>query len=124
MEEIKDKKEHEDPNCIKVVVDNKDFAMYFSREPIPSRKKGADNVIMLKQICIIPFRRDFLLTFNKLEPTALEKIESIDMLRILGYGHKIKMVHSTFDTYSVDTRQDLEKVEKIMLNDKLLLKYK
>jgi len=124
MKEIRNKEEHEDPNCIKVVVDNKDFALYFSREPIPSRKKYADNVVMFKQICIIPFRRDFLLTFNRLKPTALEKIESIDMLRVLGYGHKIKMVRSSFDTYSVDTRQDLEKVEKIMLNDKLLLKYK
>lgn len=121
---ISSREEHEDPNLIKVVVDNNNFALYFSREPIPSRKKGADDVIMLKQICVIPFRRDFLLSFNNLAPTILEKIESIDMLRILGHGYKVKMVFSSFETYSVDTLQDLKRVEKLMLNDALLPKYK
>ena len=88
---------------MKVVVDQAGFALYFSREPIPSRKKGASEVPMLKQVCIIPFRRDFLLKFNNLAPTPLEIIESVDMLRVLEHGFRVKMVMSEHRTYSVDT---------------------
>src|SRR3989304_8143510 len=59
MAELKNEKEFEDPNEVKVVVDKFNNALYFSREPIPSRKKGAKQVPMLKQVCIIPFRRDY-----------------------------------------------------------------
>ena len=59
-------KEFEDPNEIKVVVDKNSNAIYFSREPIPSRKKGVENVLMLKQVCIIPFKRDYLIKFNQI----------------------------------------------------------
>jgi len=123
MAPLKDIKEHKDPNEIKVVVNKNNFALYFSREPIPSRKKGASEIPMLKQVCIIPFKRDFLLKFNQLEPTPLEKIESIDMLRILEHGYKVKMVMSPYNTYSVDTLEDLKKVEKIMMSDPLVKKY-
>ena len=114
---LKNVGEHEDPNEVKVVVDKDDFALYFSREPIPSRKKGVKEVPMLKQVCIIPFRRDFLLKFNRLEPTPLEKIESVDMLRILEHGYKVKMVMSPYNTCSVDTPEDLRKVEQLMKDD-------
>ena len=123
MAPLKTKEEHEDPNEPKVVVDKRNFALYFSREPIPSRKKGVEEVPMLKQVCIIPFRRDFLLKFNKLERTPLEKIESVDMLRVLEHGYKVKMVMSEFQTYSVDTNEDLKKVEKLMANDSLMKLY-
>ena len=123
MAPLKNVEEHEDPNEVKVVVDKDNFALYFSREPIPSRKKGAKEIPMLKQVCIIPFQRDFLLKFNQLEPTPLEKIESVDMLRILEHGYKVKMVMSLYNTYSVDTLEDLRKVEQLMDNDKLLPTY-
>lgn len=123
MAPLKNVWEHEDPNEVKVVVDKDDFALYFSREPIPSRKKGVKEVPMLKQVCIIPFIRDFLLKFNQLEPTPLEKIESVDMLRILEHGYKVKMVMSPYNTCSVDTPEDLRKVEQLMNNDPLLPKY-
>src|SRR5207247_8314561 len=55
MSPLKDRAEHEDPNEVKVVVDKEGYALYFSREPIPSWKKGAKHVPMLKQVCIIPF---------------------------------------------------------------------
>uniref|UniRef100_UPI0019550056 cytidylyltransferase domain-containing protein n=1 Tax=Stenotrophomonas maltophilia TaxID=40324 RepID=UPI0019550056 len=64
MATMKSKEEHEDPAEVKVVVDKNNYSLYFSREPIPSRKKGVDNVPMLKQVCIIPFRRNFLLEYN------------------------------------------------------------
>lgn len=123
MTPLKNVKEHEDPNEIKVVVDKDNFALYFSREPIPSRKKAAKEIPMLKQVCIIPFRRDFLLKFNRLEPTPLERIESVDMLRILEYGYRVKMVESKYETYSVDTPEDLKRVEGKMRNDFLIRQY-
>lgn len=70
----------ENRNTVKVFINRKNDALYFFREAIPSRKMGAKTVPMLKQVCIIPFRRDYLLKFNELEPTDLERIESIDML--------------------------------------------
>jgi 3-deoxy-manno-octulosonate cytidylyltransferase (CMP-KDO synthetase) len=123
MASIKTRKEHEDPNEVKVVVDKDNFALYFSREPIPSRKKGATKIPMFKQVCIMPFRRDFLVTYTKLEPTPLEIVESVDMLRALEHGHKVKMVHTQFETYSVDTPEDLLKVAKFMEKDKLVKRY-
>lgn len=124
MAPLKSKVEHRDPNEVKVVVDKNNFALYFSREPIPSWKKGAKEVPMYKQVCIIPFRRDFLIKFNELVSTPLEIVESIDMLRILEHGYKVKMVLTEFETYSVDTPEDLRRIENLMMNDKLISYYK
>jgi len=113
----------EDPNEVKVVVDKFDNALYFSREAIPSRKKGITEVPMLKQVCIIPYERDFLLKFNEWEQTPLEIIESVDMMRILENGMKVKMVMTKHQTYSVDTLEDLKKTEAAMNNDSLMKTY-
>ncbi|MDD5421870.1 MAG: 3-deoxy-manno-octulosonate cytidylyltransferase [Candidatus Omnitrophica bacterium] len=123
MADIMTRQEQEDPNEVKVVVDNDGFALYFSREPIPSWKKGAKTVPMRKQVCIIPFRRDFLLKFNGLKQTPLEIVESVDMLRVLENGYKVKMVPTKYVTYSVDTPEDLGTVEEAMKGDKLLAGY-
>jgi 3-deoxy-manno-octulosonate cytidylyltransferase (CMP-KDO synthetase) len=120
MAPLKNRREHEDPNEVKVVVDQHDFALYFSREPIPSRKKGGKDVPMFKQVCIIPFRKKFLLKFNQLTPTPLEVVESVDMLRILEHGYRVKMVRSDYKTYSVDTPFDLKVVVKRMTKDPLI----
>lgn len=120
---MKTRKEHEDPNVVKVVVDKNNYALYFSREPIPSWKKGADQVPMLKQVPVIPFRRDFLFKFTQLEPTPLEKIEAVDMLRVIEHGYKIKMVLTRFETYGVDTPEDLCFVEERMKTDLLVKRY-
>jgi 3-deoxy-manno-octulosonate cytidylyltransferase (CMP-KDO synthetase) len=117
MAPVKDKEEQDDPNQVKVVVDKDMFALYFSREPIPSRKRGVKDAPMHKQVPVIPFTRDFLIKFNRLSPTPLEKIESVDMLRVLEHGYKLKMVPVSFDTHSVDTPQDLKKVEKLMKDE-------
>lgn len=123
MASMQTREEHEDPAEVKVVVDKNYNALYFSREPIPSRKKGVDNVPMLKQVCIIPFRRDFLLEYNKMEQTPLEIIESVDMNRLLENGIRIKMVMREEKTYSVDTIADLDNVNSKMKNDPLLNQY-
>jgi len=123
MSPLRSREEHDDPNEVKVVIDKNGFALYFSREPIPSWKKGAKDVPMFKQVCIIPFRRDFLIKFNELVPTPLEIIESVDMLRVLENGLKVKMVSTDFETYSVDTEEDRSTVEALMGADVLISKY-
>ena len=123
MTSFKDRTEHDDPSEIKVVVDSDNFALYFSREPIPSRRKQIKGIIGFKQVCIIPFRREFLLKFNSLPQTPLEIAESADMLRVLEHGYKVKMVYSPYKTYSVDTKKDLLKVASLMKTDKLVKKY-
>lgn len=110
---IQTKKEFNDNNCIKVVCDLDDNALYFSREPIPTSMHN-ENIPMGKQICIIPFRRDFLLKYIKLKETPLEIAESIDMNRILEHGYKVKMVPTNYNTHAVDTPKDLKKVEKML----------
>ena len=110
---IKSQEEFQDKNCIKVVTDNNDNAMYFSREPIPTQKYNR-NVPMKKQVCVIPFERDFLFEYQNMKPTPLEIVESVDMMRILQNGLKVKMIPTKYNTFAVDTKADLLKVEKLM----------
>jgi len=114
MGKIKSIEEFNDPNEVKVVADLNNNAIYFSRESINS---------MHKQICIIPFRRDYLIKFNEMEETSLEIIESIDMLRVIENGEKVKMVMTDADAYSVDTPDDLIKVQQKMVADSLMSNY-
>jgi 3-deoxy-manno-octulosonate cytidylyltransferase (CMP-KDO synthetase) len=104
--------EFEDRNCIKVVCDLNSNALCFSREPIPTRKFG--DVTMKKQVCIIPFRREFLLEYTDLSPTPLEIAESVDMMRVLEHGLKVKMIPTRYVSHAVDTLSDLHKVENFM----------
>ena len=115
--------EFEDPNEVKVVMDKFNNAMYFSREPIPSRKKGVLTVPMKKQVCVIPFTRDFLLKFNEMEPTPLEIVESVDMMRVLENGGKVKMIETQYNTKAVDTQVDLNRVVEMMKDDVLKSEY-
>ncbi len=106
--------EFEDRNCIKVVCDLHGNALYFSREPIPTRSK-IPLIPIGKQVCVIPFRRDFLLEYTRMTPTPLEIAESVDMMRVLEHGLKVKMALTRHCTQSVDTPADLKKVEKLMV---------
>jgi 3-deoxy-manno-octulosonate cytidylyltransferase (CMP-KDO synthetase) len=125
MSRIRSPEEFRDHNTIKVVIRRDGFALYFSREPIPTAgvKGFSSGIPLYKQVCIIPFRRDFLLKFAQLPPTPLEVVESIDMLRILEHGYQIKMVESKYETHSVDTPEDLLIVEQMMVKDSLFSKY-
>ena len=123
MSNIDTIEEFENPNEVKVVIDNISNALYFSREAIPSQKKFTSKFPMLKQVCIIPFRREYLLKFNAMARTNLEIIESIDMLRVLENGEKIRMVMTNINSLSVDTEYDLMRVKKAMINDQLMNKY-
>jgi len=121
---IRSVEEFEDRNTIKVVMAQNGDALYFSREPIPTRQRLAFGQFpTYKQVCVIPFRRNFLLRYIALEPTPLEQAESIDMLRALEHGYPIRLVKSEYITQSVDTPEDLARVEALMKNDPLLKHY-
>ena len=110
---IDTEEEFVDPNSIKVVVDRELRAVYMSRRPIPTRAvPGQDDIF--KQVCIIPFRRDFLIEYTKLDPTPLEIHESIDMLRVIEHGMHVHMAPTVGFSQAVDTPADLEKVEELM----------
>ncbi|PYS15203.1 MAG: 3-deoxy-manno-octulosonate cytidylyltransferase [Acidobacteria bacterium] len=115
---IRSMKEMMDPNTIKVVTAKNGDALYFSRQPIPSRTSNG-----LKQVCVIPFRRNFLFQYKTLEPTHLEIAESVDMLRILEHGFKVRMVITDYETHSVDTPADLALVERLLEADPLTKSY-
>ncbi len=123
MAEIDDLSEFEDPNEVKVVVNKRNEALYFSREAIPSLKKFNKEATKLKQVCIISFRRDYLLEFNNMPQAPLEIIESVDMMRVIENDDIVKMVLTNTNTWSVDTKEDLEKVEQKMKNDILIKEY-
>lgn len=115
--------EFEDANTVKVVMDCDGFALYFSREPIPSRKKSEDAVPMWKQLGLIAFTREALVAYTRLEPTPLERIESVDMNRLLEHGRRILTVPTAHLTAAVDTPQDLKRVERLMRDDPLVARY-
>lgn len=122
---IESLEEFEDPNTIKVVVDQQGFALYFSREPIPTQRIiEFEELPIYKQVCVIPFRKDFLLKFTKLSPTPLEIAESIDMMRALEHGYKVKMVETEYETHAVDTPEDRKLVEEMMKEDRLFPTYR
>jgi len=116
--------EYYDRNTIKVVTDVHWDALYFSRAPIPTlifadvERGGA-----FKQVCVIPFRRDFLREFARLPQTPLERAESIDMLRVIENGGRVRIAPTEVDTHAVDTTKDLRLVESLMKDDPLILRY-
>jgi len=120
---IKSKREVESPNEVKVVMDVEGNALYFSREPIPSCRKTKEPVTYYKQVPIIPFRRDFLLEYSRMPPTPLEIIESVDMLRVLERGIKIRMVETRYEVKAVDVPEDVPLVERAMASDPLFRMY-
>lgn len=124
ISKIENDRDFYNPNVIKVVKDYNNFALYFSREPIPSEKKYRGHYKRYKQVCILSFRRPFLLQFMNIHSAQLETVESIDMLRILEYGYKIKLIETHFKTQAVDNKNDRKIVEKIIAKDPLFLKYK
>jgi 3-deoxy-manno-octulosonate cytidylyltransferase (CMP-KDO synthetase) len=127
MKKIEDTKEISDPNVVKVVIDKEGFALYFSRAAVPFYRdewKTLDYVsrftvhdsrfTIYKHIGIYSYRRHVLLSLAGKEPTELEKIEKLEQLRALENGIKIKVKETFFETYGVDTPEDLERVEKCL----------
>lgn len=111
------------PSDIKVVLNENNDVMYFSRTDIPSDSR-TENPPLLKAYHIVPFRKDFLIQYAGWEKGRLEKIEFNEYLRILEKGYKIRAVNVESDAVSVDTEEDLEYVRNKMTSDKYFSKYK
>lgn len=110
--ELNDPSEINNPNNVKVVSDRNGNALYFSRSPIPfERNKNQSKVY--KHIGIYAYRKNFLLEYAAMEPTPLEQAESLEQLRALENGHKIKLLISADKFIGVDTEEDLQLVNKI-----------
>ena len=116
MKAISNIKEIENPNNVKVVTDKNDFALYFSRTPIPFCSDSNLNVKYFKHIGVYGFRKKSLLDFYNSKPTKLEQSEKLEQLRYLENGKKIKMVITDFDGIGIDTIEDLVKARKL-IND-------
>ena len=102
------------PNRIKVVVDNINDAIYFSRSAIPNPQNFSGDSFevypFLRHIGLYAYRSDILKQITKLEPTALEKIESLEQLRWMYYGYKIKVIKTDIETPNIDVPSDVAKV--------------
>ena len=107
----------QDPHVVKVVVDQRGFALYFSRAAIPhvDRASGLDSTAAVyKHIGLYAYRRDFLLRLATLPPTPLEQTERLEQLRALEHGYRIATEETPDDPVGVDTVDDLERVRHII----------
>jgi 3-deoxy-manno-octulosonate cytidylyltransferase (CMP-KDO synthetase) len=109
MHPLVEESEVEDPNNVKVIVDNFDNAIYFSRSAIPFRRDTTVDIQTYKHIGIYAFRKKALMEFYNAAPTPLELAEKIECVRYLENGKKIRMVKTTHHTIGIDTPCDLEK---------------
>lgn len=114
MMQITDREDIESPNNVKVIVDQKNFALYFSRSVIPYVRDKEVEATYYKHIGIYAFRKHALLDFYKLPMQMLEKCEKLEQLRYLEYGKKIKMVQTSHAGIGIDTPDDLEKAKKML----------
>jgi 3-deoxy-manno-octulosonate cytidylyltransferase (CMP-KDO synthetase) len=122
--EIVDEAEFESPDVVKTVFDTRGNVIYFSREPIPSRTKaGRIAFKKYKQLGIIAFRSEILQRFATLPPTPLERIESVDMMRLIEHGYPIRVVETPFQSIGVDTPSDLAQAVETMKRDPLFPTY-
>ena len=99
------------PNTVKVIVDNRNFALYFSRSPIPYPRAKDDYTRYYKHKGIYAFRKRALMDFQRLPMLPLEATEKIEAIRYLEYGKKIKMVETTVTGIEIDTPEDLERAK-------------
>ena len=116
---IDDPAELASPHVVKVVVDCRDRALYFSRAAIPGRRDADVSVTAgaFKHIGLYVYRRDFLLTLAGLPPTPLERVELLEQLRALEHGYRVVAVETEFDSIGVDTPDDLKRVRAILERD-------
>lgn len=106
---VTDNKEYIDPNTVKVVLDKNGFALYFSRSPIPYVRNENSRTILYKHIGIYGFKADFLKQFVSMQKSRLEETESLEQLRILENGFRIKVLTTHYDGFGIDTMDDLQR---------------
>ena len=116
---IADDNEYADPNTVKVVLDKNGFALYFSRSPIPYLRDGNARPVLYKHIGVYAFRGNFLKQFVSMQKSRLEETESLEQLRILENGYKIKVLTTHYDGFGIDTMDDLQRA-RLTLDRKVM----
>lgn len=123
MTKFKELEEVRKPHNVKVITDKNWYAIYFSRSVIPFDRTANIEELSLnvndykKHLWLYAYKRDFLLSYVKMEQTFAEKMESLEQLRILENWFKIKLIETNFDSIGIDTREDLEKLEFLLNNN-------
>jgi 3-deoxy-manno-octulosonate cytidylyltransferase (CMP-KDO synthetase) len=120
---ITDPADFASPHVVKVVVDRADFALYFSRAPIPYRREAPRAgqpaaARAFKHVGLYAYRREFLVQLAALPPTPLEEAEMLEQLRALEHGYRIKTLETVHDSIGVDTPDDLERVRALMRRER------
>jgi 3-deoxy-manno-octulosonate cytidylyltransferase (CMP-KDO synthetase) len=120
MKVIDDPEVINDPNVVKVVIDKNNFALYFSRAPIPFYSKNSELkfAVYFKHIGLYGYSKDFLFLYKNLPSSYLERVECLEQLRVLEEGFRIKVIETKYDTISVDTIEDIKKVEEYLKRNK------
>jgi 3-deoxy-manno-octulosonate cytidylyltransferase (CMP-KDO synthetase) len=111
MTRITEKEDIENPNTVKVIVDRRNFALYFSRSVIPYPRSEDITPVYYKHKGVYAFRKQAVLDFKQLPMLPLEAAEKIEAIRFLEYGKKIKMVETQVTGIEIDTPEDLEKAK-------------
>lgn len=111
-----------DPNEVKVLVDKNDDILFMTRSPVPSNTRNEIGP-RLKQVAIMPFRKKFLVDFESMAMMPYEIAESVELLRAVEHGIKVRAIHSRFQSISVDTEQDRVEAEAAMRNDLFYPRY-
>jgi 3-deoxy-manno-octulosonate cytidylyltransferase (CMP-KDO synthetase) len=106
----------ENPNCVKVVVDEQQRAIYFSRSPIPYNREGKQ-LSYWKHIGVYAYRRELLLQFTSWSKGTLEQIEMLEQLRLLERGVSIQMVETSHQSIAIDTMEDLVKARNFLVGN-------
>jgi 3-deoxy-manno-octulosonate cytidylyltransferase (CMP-KDO synthetase) len=121
MKKIEDPKQINDPNVVKVVVDKNNFALYFSRSPIPYRAQNSEVKVPFyyKHIGLYGYTKDFLFIYKNLPVSQLEMIECLEQLRVLEEGFRVRVIETKYDTIGVDTPEDLTRVKTYLKTHKI-----
>ena len=111
---LDDASDPQNPHVVKVLVDRQGFALYFSRAPVPYRREaGVPGSAVLRHVGLYVYRREFLLILASLPRTPLERAESLEQLRALEHGYRIKVVETAYQSLSVDSPDDLDRIRRL-----------
>lgn len=111
------KEEYDEPSAVKVVMNRNNEAMYFSRSLIPYPRNAYEGIMKpYKHIGIYAYKRDFLLKYAAMEQTPAEQVESLEQLRVLENGYKIKVITTNHQFIGIDTPEDLEHIREYFAN--------
>ncbi len=114
IHKIQDPEETKDPSCVTCVFDSEDFALYFSRSPIPFGASGSVSFDFFKHLGVYAFRKHFLTHFASLPQGVLETVERLEQLRPLEHGFRIKVVETRYDSIEVDTELHVQMAEAVL----------